>query len=51
MLRTPKLDVHPTVKLNPNVDSIFNYTFDDIIIEGYTDDDCHPAIKFPNAAV
>jgi thymidylate synthase len=36
------------VKLNPAVDNLFDFTYDDIVIEGY---ESHPAIKFPDAAV
>ncbi|HGX3091442.1 TPA: thymidylate synthase, partial [Acinetobacter baumannii] len=32
----------PTMKLNPNVKDIFNFTFDDFTLENY---DPHPAIK------
>lgn len=32
----------PTVKLNPNINSIFDYKFEDIILEGYNP---HPTIK------
>jgi thymidylate synthase len=38
--RTPKK--RPTLKLNPNVTSLFDFSFDDITLEGY---DPHPAIK------
>ena len=32
----------PTMKLNPNVTNIFDFTFDDFTLEGY---DPHPHIK------
>ena len=34
----------PTMKLNPEVKSIFDYTYEDFTLEGY---DPHPAIKAP----
>ncbi|HFF8271259.1 TPA: thymidylate synthase [Acinetobacter baumannii] len=40
MSREPK--PLPTMKLNPNVKDIFNFTFDDFTLENY---DPHPAIK------
>jgi thymidylate synthase len=32
----------PTMKLNPEVKNIFDFTYDDFVLEGY---DPHPAIK------
>ncbi len=42
--RAPKS--FPTMKINPNVNDIFSFTFDDFTLEGY---DPHPAIKAPIA--
>lgn len=36
------IDCKPTVKLNPNIQSLFDYKFEDIEIVGY---ESHPAIK------
>lgn len=36
----------PTMKLNPAVNSIFDFTFEDFTLENYQ---CHPAIKAPVA--
>ncbi|WP_110692705.1 thymidylate synthase [Salinicola halophyticus] len=36
----------PTLKLNPAIDDLFDFRFDDIAIEGY---ESHPAIKAPIA--
>ncbi|MFZ0106354.1 MAG: thymidylate synthase, partial [Thiobacillus sp.] len=36
----------PTMKLNPAVQSIFDFSFEDFSLEGY---DPHPAIKAPVA--
>ena len=36
----------PHLKLNPNIKSIFDFTYEDVIIENYQ---CHPAIKAPVA--
>lgn len=36
----------PTLKLNPNVTDLFDFTFDDIEVADYR---CHPAIKAPVA--
>ena len=37
---------YPTMKINPNVTSIFDFTFEDFTLEGY---DPHPGIKAPVA--
>ena len=37
---------YPTMKINPNVTSIFDFTFEDFALEGY---DPHPGIKAPVA--
>lgn len=42
--RDPK--PYPTLKLTPNVKSIFDFTYQDIILEGYNS---HPSIKAPIA--
>ncbi len=44
LTRTPK--TLPTVKLNPNIKNIEDFTFEDITLENY---DPHPAIKAPIA--
>ncbi len=44
LTRTPR--ALPVLKLNPNVTSLFDFTFEDIAIENY---DPHPAIKAPVA--
>jgi len=44
LARTPR--PLPTLKLNPAIDDLFEFTFDDIVIEGY---DPLPAIKAPVA--
>lgn len=36
----------PTMRINPSVNSIFDYTFDDFTLEGYQ---CHPHIAAPVA--
>jgi thymidylate synthase len=36
----------PTMKLNPNVDSIFDFKYEDFTLENYNS---HPAIKAPVA--
>lgn len=38
----------PTVELNPEIDNLFDFTYDDIKIVGY---ESHPVVKFPPAAV
>ena len=42
--RTPR--ALPSLRLNPNVNDIFGFVYDDIAIEGY---DPHPAIRAPVA--
>lgn len=42
------INCNPIVKLNPDIKEIDDFTFDDILIEGYLS---HPAIKYPAAAV
>ncbi len=42
------INCNPVVKLNPDIKEIDDFTFDDILIEGYLS---HPAIKYPSAAV
>lgn len=37
---------YPVMKLNPDVKSVFDFTFDDFVLENYTP---HPAIKAPVA--
>lgn len=44
LARTPRK--LPTMKLNPNINSIFDFTVDDFTLEGY---DPHPGIKAPIA--
>lgn len=36
----------PTMKINPAIDSLFDFTFDDFELTGY---ECHPHIKAPVA--
>lgn len=44
LLRTPY--TLPTLRINPDIDSIFNFTFDDFEVIDYQ---CHPHIKAPVA--
>jgi thymidylate synthase len=37
---------YPTMKLNPNVKSVFDFVYDDFTLENYNP---HPAIKAPVA--
>jgi len=44
LTRTPR--ALPRLRLNPQVRSLFDFRYDDVVIEGY---DPHPAIKAPVA--
>lgn len=37
---------HPTMQINPEITNIFDFTFDDFMLEGY---ECHPHIAAPVA--